>query len=268
MLTCETVSTLSGAYALDLLPPAEAAALAVHVAACVACGERARARQQTGEWLAHLVTPAPLPAGLRQRLQLRLQDQGRPRPQATTPLPPPPAPSPARPRSVWPWVLAGVVCLSLIGNLDLLQERQTLQAAQARADAEHRQLLQQLRRQVQARAAAVSATPVRISHLQGSRRHPMATGSLTFQSDSRRWSLSLQGLPVLPAGQVYQLWAGAGERPSPVLAFRLGTATTSVPVPPHAALRPGTALLVTVEAGAGHDRPTGDLVLLGMVADP
>jgi hypothetical protein len=264
MLTCESVGTLSGAYALDLLPDEEAAAIAVHVASCVACGERTRARQQTGEWLAHLVTPTPIPDGLRHRLQLRLQDQGPRHIRATAPLLPP-TPDKAAPQRMtpWLWLLAGILALSLGWNLRLLGQTASLQDAKTVAEAARSPLLQRLRHQAKAAPAPAS----RSSLLQGARHHATASGSLALQLESRRWTLTVQGLPALPAGQVYQLWAGSGDRPAPVVAFRAGAGMAPVPVPAHAALRPGAPLLVTIEAGAGHDRPQGDLVLLGMVAD-
>jgi hypothetical protein len=271
MLTCATVTTLGGAYALELLPAAEAEAVRVHVSACVACGERARSRAQMGEWLAHIITPEPLPDGLRQRLALRLLDREPVR--ATADLDPAVAPRPDSPvAAVRPlaryryWLFGGLLAASLAWNLHLLGDRNWLQQAQRTADQTHAQAMAQLRRLAATRKAPAAAPVSHLSRLQGARQRPQASGILAFQTETGRWTLTVQGLPVMPAGQVYQLWAGTGSGQAPVLAFRSG-GSTSVPVPSHAALRPGAALVITVEDGAGQNRPTGELVMLGMVAD-
>jgi hypothetical protein len=279
MLTCDTVTTLGGAYALELLPAAEAEAVRVHVSACVACGERARSRAQMGEWLAHIITPEPVPDGLRQRLALRLLDREPVR--ATADLDPGLAPAPA-PATVVPapvvrplardlarylaWLGAGLLAASLAWNLHLLGDRNWLQQAQRTADQTHALAMEQLRRLATTRKVPPAAPVSHLSRLQGARQRPQASGILAFQTVTGRWTLTVQGLPVMPAGQVYQLWSGTGSSQALVLAFRSG-GSTSVPVPSHAALRPGAALVITVENGAGQNRPTGDLVMFGIVAD-
>jgi hypothetical protein len=270
MMTCQTVTTLGGAFALDLLPPEEADAVAVHIASCVTCGERSRARQQSGEWLAHLVAPEPLPAGLRRRLQLRLQDVPRPQPRETAPLSPvaPPAPRPATraaARPQWLWLLGAALTALLVWNVMLQGEQRTWAESQRQAREVQARLEARLQRQ--SRVKPAPPAPVRLSRLQGSRRFPAAAGTLAWQSEGGRWTLAAQGLPLLPAGQVFQLWAGGGDHPVPILACRPGSAVMAVPVPAHGALRPGTPLLLTMESGAARERPTGELVLLGLVAD-
>lgn len=269
MVTCETVATLGGAYALELLPADEAAAVAVHVATCVGCGERTRARQQAGDWLAHLVAPAPLPEALRRRLHLRLLDAPRPQPRETAPLDPGqrPVPSSRPPRRWWPAAAAVAALLAVLAwksvpasdHHDLARAERLAREAQATLTA-HRQR----------QNAAPSAAPTvaaRLARLHGSRRHPAAVGALAWQSEDGRWTLTAQGLPSLQPGQVFQLWAGHGERPVPVVATRPATRVLAVPVPALGALKPGTPLLLTVENGAARERPAGDLVLLGLVPD-
>lgn len=267
MVTCETVATLGGAYALDLLPPEEADAMTVHLATCVGCGERTRARLQAGEWLAHLVAPEPLPEDLRRRLQMRLQDPPRPQPKDTAPLTPValPASSPGRRPWLW-WLIAAGLAALIAWNLGLQGHQQSLERAQRLTGEAQAQLLTHMRRQQQAQRATPPTT-VRLSRLQGSRRYPAAAGTLAWQADGGRWTLTAQGLPALPPGQVFQLWAGGGDRPAPVVACRSASSVLAVPVPAHGALRPGTPLLLTVEFGAAREKPAGELVLLGLVAE-
>ncbi len=91
-----------------------------------------------------------------------------------------------------------------------------------------------------------------------------AAGSVTLDLDAKKGAVVLRRLPLLPAEQVYRLWARVGDANVPCGDFVAGSDGTvrapfQVPVDSYSA--PIAGLFVTVEPRTGSDRPTGPIVM-------
>jgi anti-sigma factor RsiW len=83
-------------------------------------------------------------------------------------------------------------------------------------------------------------------------------GSLVVAEDTA--TLSVHGMPQLPAGAVYQLWVARGSSVRPSSTFvpdATGRGTAVVPE----SLPAGSQVLVTRESGPGHQAPTSKPLL-------
>ena len=92
---------------------------------------------------------------------------------------------------------------------------------------------------------------------------PRASARLFVAEDGRRGELAIAGLPLLPAGRVYQLWfARPGEPPISGGVFHVddrGKALAVVVIP--VTLEPARAVAVTEEPAPGSLAPTGPHLL-------
>ena len=91
-----------------------------------------------------------------------------------------------------------------------------------------------------------------------------AYGSVVLDLDAKKGAVVLRRLPPLPAGQVYRLWARVGDRDVPCgdfVASADGSVRAPFPVPVESYTAPIANLFVTVEPRTGSDRPTGPVVV-------
>ena len=103
--------------------------------------------------------------------------------------------------------------------------------------------------------------------LKGLESYTAASGEVLWEGIGGRGILILCGLPELPQGQVYELWAIAGGEPVAAGTFfcdKAGRGFLRTPV-----LGSGISVdkfAVTIEPAGGLNKPSGPMVLLGQVS--
>jgi anti-sigma-K factor RskA len=93
---------------------------------------------------------------------------------------------------------------------------------------------------------------------------PNASGHVIWDRHQGELAVLTSGLPALPAGKAYQLWALTANHPVPSDTFRLdsrGVGTVLATLPPRPASIVGIA--VSLEPEGGVPQPTGPIVLIG-----
>jgi anti-sigma-K factor RskA len=91
-----------------------------------------------------------------------------------------------------------------------------------------------------------------------------AVGRVALDLDAKRGAVVLKGMPVLPAGQVYRLWAKVADKSVPCGQFTAsgdGAVVAQFVVPVESYTAPIARLFVTVEPSAPSDVPTGPTVM-------
>lgn len=215
------------AYALGLLPPAEAAAMAKHLETCERCREEYRflrpavtavAYSAEADASAGAAVVSPL---LKARVMKRIRAESARR---------------SQPR-VWPAYAVAAACLAIAivtGLADLsLNARLNHDRAQAAA---------------QAQTIADLAAP-------DAQRHPFAGGEVLTHGD--RLYLAMHGLPAPPRGRVYQAWtlAKGAKSVAPSVTFTPAGGGIAVVRLPEAATTIA-AVAVSVEPEGGSKQPT------------
>ncbi|MFI6316185.1 anti-sigma factor domain-containing protein [Nonomuraea sp. NPDC050556] len=232
----DTVHTLSGAYALDALPPDELRAFERHLTRCPDCESEVGTLRETAARLALAAAERP-PPQLKTNVLAQIREQRQLPPKGPIPV----AHRPGRQREVAAAALLvaaavlGVLLTRANTDLDLGREReQAIAAVLAAPDA----------RRVSTSIEGARATAI----------FSWASGELVFAAPD---------LPALPASQDYQLWAiepggirSAGlvpRDPAPVLA---------------GALQPGDRLGITIEPRGGSEQPTTPPLAVLTLPDP
>lgn len=228
------VHTLAGAYAMDALPPDEAAAFVQHLDQCPACQQEAAELQITAAQLGLAVTQAP-PAALRDQV-LAAVAQTRQIPPAT-----PTRPSSHRRRRTWPRLLAAAAALVVIVGAGLLALVPNLDdpTGPSRPDP----------------IAAVINAPDAHTTTVGLR----GGGKMTVISSARRDQAVVlsQDLPPIATDRVYQLWLvdeAGNARSADVLIDSSTAARRAARL--IRGLRAGDQIAITREPPGGSQQPT------------
>jgi hypothetical protein len=242
----ESMLDLVAAYALGVLPAADAA----HVAAFVLADEEARREFDALRATANLigtVAEEPVDSARSARMKERLMSTVRadavaPR-RSRTPAPP----STARASAVWGTALAAAAAVvfalvSVIQNLGLRSDLAELQrhAAALQGEAVTARASAELANRMVADLAATDA-----------QRYPIAYGTVI-----RRGShvyLALSSLPPVPRGHVYEAWtlAKGAKTVAPSVTFTpSASGMTLVPLPEDADHLAAVALTVELEGGS------------------
>jgi hypothetical protein len=239
--------SLSGAYALDSLEQgAESERFARHLNRCPSCAGEVREFREVATALAFAATTAP-PPELRDQVlaaaaltrQLPPEVQSRARSHRAR----------ARARARVPWVpwLSGVVAAAAAVVAVLF--------GFARAHTE--QELNQVRAQNQAIALVLSAPQVKLLT------HATTKGgvaTVVLAADRHELVVTTNGLPALPAGQVYQLWLIGTTKT--VSAGLLPSARSGQTGPVLASgVVQGDRLGLTIEPAPGTTKPTTTPIL-------
>lgn len=229
----------AGARALDALDADEAAAFDAHLPGCESCRIELEEFRSTGALLASAVAGSP-PAAIRARVMARIAEL----PQL------PPAPAPGDPladatlvplRRAWycrPITLlaaAAVVIVVVVGAV-VLATRPTTQTAAVDTAA--------MQRCVAAAPDAHMMTPT------------LGTGGNVMMAHSCHAAVvRVDGLPALPAGQIYQLWV---MDPSGARSVGMLGTEPSIEHPMVTAVRDDdTDIRVSVEPASGSAAPSG-----------
>jgi anti-sigma-K factor RskA len=154
----------------------------------------------------------------------------------------------ARPRGVvWSrFVAAAAAALALAFGLDARRTRQELAL------------------QRETTAALQEPNVVKSFALAGTGSARGAVGRIALDLDAKKGAVVLKGMPVLPEGQVYRLWARVADADVPCGDFRsdpAGAVLAQFAVPVESYTAPIGKLFVTVEPAAPSAAPTGPTVM-------
>ncbi|HEX2171043.1 MAG TPA: anti-sigma factor [Dehalococcoidia bacterium] len=221
------------AYALDILDPGEVAAVEHHLAGCRTCRAAYAELREAAEELAWTVPEASPRPGLRDailggltvRPTRRLERWSRLRPILAA----------AAAIAIF---LLGFGSASFFGRLSRPGPEVDL-------------------------GDVFNPARVQVAVLQPTENAPQATARAYFEPDRKEIVLAVDDLPPAPPGQVYQLWANAGNR-----RWSAGTFTGDQPIyrftcPREMGLY--DSLGVTVEPAGGRAEPSGPRVLAGPI---
>ena len=226
------------AYAIGVLDPDDMAVLEAHLKTCEICQGELAAYKTLNENMLLAIQPQNPPATLRRRLQERL----------------PGARKSVRPKLAWSFnqiAVSFAVVLLLALNIFSIFQIRSLQRQQ-----------EQLTRQVQTGQtvlAALAYPETRSLPISGQN----ITGTLLLDKDRNVAVVLVWNLPVLQAGQTYQVWlidpqekrtSGGIFNAQPDLAF------TSVSVFSGDSLSNFIGIGVTVEPAGGSSQPTGQRI--------
>jgi len=92
----------------------------------------------------------------------------------------------------------------------------------------------------------------------------LAAGTVVLDLDAKRAAVAIRGLPRLPAGQVYRLWARVGDGAVPCGQFNAdehGKVVSQFPIPVDAYTSPVRELFLNVEPAAQGPHPVGPTVM-------
>jgi anti-sigma-K factor RskA len=235
----EELHTLTGAYALDALDPAERDRFTRHLPRCPLCENEVRGLQETAARLGVAVAAVP-PGSLRARVLAAAANIRQ--------LPPETEPPPARARAgrfPRPAALLAAVAVAVAIVLGVMQAVTQRELGHARA-------------QTQAVEAVLSAPDARLltrATADGGR------ASVVVSRSRHALVLTTSGLPALPAAKVYEVWFMA---PGRIRAAGLLSSPTGGRTAPLLAsgLAAGDRIGVTVEPAGGTARPTTTPILV------
>ncbi len=257
VLDHDGISELLATYALDALPPDEAALVEEHLADCPRCQDELASLREVAALLA--VSEARPPEGLWDRIAVELTASLPSNPSLPSGASPPGTPppevrpiGPARRKRAWRVAAAGLAAavLAVLGvlsyravNLDnrvgqlqsaLGQHGPSQQVALALADPAHQTV------QLTAKGSSVHAKVVLLP-------------------DGRAYWVT-DNLDALPPGRTYQLWALASGK-----VVSLGVLGRSPEYVPFRVERTMTLLMVTAEPTGGVPAPTTPVLIAGPV---
>lgn len=276
MLSHDTAVELVAAYALDALDAAERPAFEAHLALCVACQREVAACRAVTVAMATSVDPLEPPPALRARA-LAGATAGPQRARAMAPAPPGSTATPTVSRSHWAWLAAAAGVILAVGSamyasslkFQLDETRSQLRQSSSQVStlrdqlAEARTIAARLLNAVNVMGAG---DMIKIT-LRGQGAAAAAAGT-AYLSASKGANIDLEGLPVLPAGKIYQLWLiPKGQVPVSGGVFNAaanGTASVQKPMP--AGMPMPQMVAVTIEDGpAGVGQSANQPVVLGSV---
>ena len=251
-MTNADVHALSGAYALDALEPAEAAAFEQHLESCDACRDEVRSLREAAGALSLDAEEVP-PASLRSSVLAGIS-QVRPLPpvgqaDAVAPEPAPVADELAaarsrRSRMRAPWLVGAAAALALVAGGAVVRSVQLgnqLDSVSAQAA------------EVTAVLTAPDATTTSASVTTGGRAAVVSSASLG------KSVLVTDGMAPAPAGRTYQIWYLSDSGAPTSAGFVPEGSSTAVVL--SGDLATATGVGVTVEPAGGSSAPTTTPIL-------
>ncbi|MFE9479611.1 anti-sigma factor domain-containing protein [Streptomyces spororaveus] len=239
--------TLTGAYVLDALEPAERIAVERHLADCPSCAQEVQEFSETATRLG-LAVAAPPSAALRDQVMLRIATVRQEPPRAVR------GAHSARVRPRWRppsnWALAA--CLAGAVALGGVAVAQYERAEDARQQAQRARITNDAVGAVLAAAdARVTTAPLRGG----------AVGTVVVSAARNQAVFAASGLPAPPSGKVYQLWYNdGGGRMRPAGLMDPGTPATATLL--EGPVDTASGMGVTVEPAGGSPQPTSAPVAL------
>ncbi|GAA3742475.1 anti-sigma factor [Streptomyces tremellae] len=239
-MTTPELHTLTGAYALHALDPAERAEFERHLRACPACAQEVAELSATAGRLGLAVSLTP-PDALKERVMRAVTTERQ--------LPPAvPAASrtgsgAGRRRAPARWALAA--CLAAAAGLGGVAVWQHEEVQDARAQAQAAQ------DQARELAAVLSAPDARTT---SGKLSDGASGTVVVSRSQDRAAFIASGLPKPPAGKAYQLWFDDGGTMRSAGLITSSAATQSVLL--HGHIGRASGMGITVEPAGGSASPT------------
>lgn len=248
------------AYALGVLDEAERHAFEAHLETCADCQRERAALDRLSVALGMAAGPVAPPPSLRARTLARAASR--------------PFRRPAPPIRTWTWLTAAagiIVGLGLLGYIVTLRAQvRSLQRAAVEA-MDHVEVLRAELEEARQHSADLTTTLRALTAPDLVRidlRNPSpasAAAGRAFVTGARGVLFTVENLPVLPAGRIYQVWAVVeGSGPVGVGLFSVDAdGASSVPLVVPASLARFRTLAVTVEPAGGSPGPTSGIVLIG-----
>jgi len=243
-LTCADATDLAGLYVLHALEPAEHERVAAHLAECPEAHAEFASTGGVTPALASLAEPINAPPALKTRVLADYRAANGTRPAAAPMI----EPHRYRPQWLtWAAAAAAVLVIAVAAGWGFVE--------QSRADAEAH------RAQVLAQAIDVMSAPdSSVAVLRGTASAAGASGFATFSASGAGYIVVVD-LPQAPAGQTYQAWYIAGDRPASaglLSVDRDGVALLALPG------QPGTNVIaLTIEPAGGSAQPTSNPIVSG-----
>jgi hypothetical protein len=250
----EPYAEWSALAAVGALDGAERTRFDAHLAAgCPTCEESLRELSQVAAGLPWALPDVPLRPEVRDQLMARVAAQRAPRMGLGAR-----AATPADERHPWRWA-GGLVAASLATALvwGMHDTRQALQLERTRTS----QLEQELAEE-RAITSLVAHTDTHAAALRGVGGAADAEGWIVWSPSKREGFMVVHHLPILPAGQQYQLWVVGGPAWAPAARFEvdaIGHAVLTVRVE----LERPERFAITVEAATPGTAPSGPAVMQG-----
>lgn len=239
-------------YALSALDGEELTVFEAHLASgCALCEDRLREVRESLTQIPQSLIPLAPPPAVRSKLLQKIASEAI-------------VPAQRRPQLRWLWWGIGAGALAAVGLLislswNLSTAQQELQRLQGQMAALQVEVAKQ-----QELVDFLSNPKARFIQLAGLGPSPGATGRLLWDPVSRKGLLLTAGLPELPAGQEYELWAITGDEPVPAGVFKVGGAGRALfRLPPLPEAKTFDKFAVTLEPAGGVSKPTGPMHLLG-----
>lgn len=227
--------TLSGAYALNALSPAEAEEFRKHLAGCTACCDEVLELRQVAAEMGAIESSQP-PADLKARVLAAAAQT----PQRPPRVPSVPSVAAEKARRRWaPRMIAAAAAVILvvaggvvIGNLSQDEPGSNLATG-----------VSQVFNQDDVRTATVDTTN---------------GGRLVVATSATRGEMAVDtsDLKPLSAAQVYQLWTVANDQSKSQGVLNDLNAGKAMPMP-----APGTRVAITIEPAGGSEQPTTDPII-------
>lgn len=250
----EPYSEMAPAYALGTLEGEERSQFEAHLRG--GCPECERALVEYGESLAGVAAelpPVAPPPSVKAALIRRIDAEARPARPLARPAP----------RWVpWRWAWAGALASALaVGGYlalkvtalerELHQRSEELAALRAQV-AQQRELLGFLR-----------SPETQLVSLGGLKPSPTAHGRMWWQQGAGGFFMA-SGLPLIPSGKTYQLWAIAGGKPVSAGVFGVDPkGSGTLHVKPLSGVDKVEMFAVTLEPAGGLPQPSGEMYLAG-----
>ncbi|KIF70664.1 anti-sigma factor [Streptomyces sp. AcH 505] len=245
MSTAE-LHTLTGAYALHALEPAERDAFERHLAECPACAQEVSELAATAARLGLAVSVTPPPAmkeQLLRRIATERQDPPRVAPESRSGV------AGRRGRALSRFALAA--CLAVAAAFGGIAAWQHQQAQDARAQAQSSQ------QRSEALASVLAAPDAKVTT---GKLTDGATGTVVVSRNQDKAAFVAAGLPEPPNGKVYELWFNDGGKMR--AAGLLSPSAGSDAVLLSGTVGEASGMGITVEPAGGSDQPTSDPLAL------
>ncbi|WP_328581483.1 anti-sigma factor [Streptomyces sp. NBC_00370] len=245
MSTAE-LHTLTGAYALHALEPAERDAFERHLAECPACAQEVSELAATAARLGLAVSVTPPPAmkeQLLRRIATERQDPPRVAPESRS------GAAGRRGRALSRFALAA--CLAVAAAFGGIAAWQHQQAQDARAQAQSSQ------QRSEALASVLAAPDAKVTT---GKLTDGATGTVVVSRNQDKAAFVAAGLPEPPNGKVYELWFNDGGKMR--AAGLLSPSAGSDAVLLSGTVGEASGMGITVEPAGGSDQPTSDPLAL------
>ena len=235
--------TLSGAYVLHALSETERATFEHHLADCGPCALEVRELAATAQRLGTAVAAGPPPA-LKERVMRQI---------TTVRQEPPDVPRGSRPatsrrgRSLPRLALAACLAAAVLGGSVAVWQYRQAEDAQKQWEAAEQSHEEMLR--------VLGAPDVRITS------GPLpagATGTLVLSPGEDRAVFVAAGMPVPPAGMVYQLWFDDDGTLRPAGLMDPGDGPRAMVVVMDGPVGGAVGMGITVEPAGGSPQPTSD----------